>query len=50
MMLAIHPWVGMLKSVLRSNYSTSCTSFMDSLMILHRPLTNEYVNAVRLIQ
>ena len=38
----------MIKSLLASNCSTLCKSFMDSVVILWRPLTNEYTNAVRL--
>ena len=41
-------WVRTIKLLLAPDCSASSTSFMDSLVILKRPLTNEYINAVRL--
>ena len=40
--------VGMIKLLFMPNCSPSTTSFMDSVVILQRPLTNEYNNVVRL--
>ena len=40
--------VGTIKLLLVPDCSASSTSFMDSVVILYRPLTNEYINAVRL--
>ena len=40
--------VGTIKSLLAPDYSASSTSFKDSVLILMRPLTNEYINAVGL--
>ena len=40
--------VGTIKSLLAPDCSASSTSFKDSVVILYRPLTNEYINAVRL--
>ena len=42
------PGVGMIKSLLVPNDSTSSTSFMDSVVILYRTLTNDYINVVKL--
>ena len=41
--------VATIKLLLVPNCSTSSTSFMDSVVILQRPSTNEYINAVRLL-
>ena len=40
--------VGTIKLLLAPDCSASSTSFKDSMLILKRPLTNEYINAVRL--
>ena len=39
---------GTIRLLLMPNRSISSKSFMDSVVILYKPLTDEYINAVRL--
>ena len=50
MIPSVHTQVGTQELLHGPNYSTLSTRFMDSVVILHRPLTNEYINAVSLFQ